>query len=197
MKLAAPLCSLRLFEECARSCVFMAQRMSSEDIPEPETDDTQSVAAPKLLAEITPTAALVPGAKVGRFVVVSEIGQGGMGAVYAAFDPDLNRKVAVKLLHTKAAQKGAEATLRLQREAQALARISHPNVVSVHDVGMHAGGVFIAMEFIEGVTLREWAKDKTRQQLVDGFCQAGEGLAAMIGNLAENAAPNDAAASNG
>src|SRR5580698_2101441 len=93
---------------------------------------------------------LAPGDAVGRYVVRDLLGAGGMGAVYAAHDPDLDRTVALKLLHAC----GDDA--RLLREAKALARVAHPNVVAVHDVGVLQGRVFVAMEFVDGPTLRQW-----------------------------------------
>ena len=101
---------------------------------------------------------LVRGESVGRYVVISKIGAGGMGVVYAAYDPELDRKVALKIIHRQSdfAASTAPAQARLLREAQALAQLSHPNVVAVHDVGPHEGQVFLAMEFVEGETLAGW-----------------------------------------
>src|SRR5580704_17664622 len=98
------------------------------------------------------------GATVGRYVVLDPVGAGSMGAVYAAYDPELDRKVALKLLHAGALARGSSGDLapRLLREAQALARLSHPNVVTVHDVGALGGGIFVAMELCEGGTLAGW-----------------------------------------
>jgi tetratricopeptide (TPR) repeat protein len=123
--------------------------------------------------------ALERGASVGRYLIVDQLGAGGMGVVYKAFDPELGRTVALKLLKT---EDGASQTSRerLLREAQALARLSHPNVVAVHDVGTLGGDVFVAMEFIEGQTMRAWLKEKPRSQraVIDVFVAAGQGLAA-------------------
>src|SRR5262245_46712370 len=91
------------------------------------------------------------GPSVGRYVVLGHIGSGGMGAVFAAYDPELDRRVALKLLH--GGRDGGGAQDRLLREAQAMARLRHPNVVVVHDVGVVDGRVFVAMEFVEGTTL--------------------------------------------
>jgi eukaryotic-like serine/threonine-protein kinase len=124
-------------------------------------------------------AALGRGACVDRYIIVDEIGQGGMGVVYKAFDPELGRPVALKLLRTRS---GASDVLRgrLLREAQALARLAHPNVIAVHDVGTVADDVFIAMEFVDGVTLRHWLRESARSQraILDTFLAAGEGLSA-------------------
>ncbi len=108
-----------------------------------------------------------------------------MGVVYSAYDPELDRKLALKVLHPGASSREAKATRnRLRREAQALARLTHPNVVTVHDVGTHRGRVFVAMEFVAGKTLRQWllATDDGRPRPVNSvlevFAAAGRGLAA-------------------
>jgi serine/threonine protein kinase len=98
---------------------------------------------------------LARGTVVGRYVVVESRGAGAMGVVYAAYDPELDRRVAIKVLRGLK-RDSSEHRSRLVREAQALAKLAHPAVVSVHDVGVHDGRVFVAMEFVEGVTLREW-----------------------------------------
>ena len=83
------------------------------------------------------------GDTVGRYVTLRKLGQGGMGVVYLAYDPELDRQVALKLLSARAGDKeGDEEKRRLLREAQALAKLNHPNVVAVHDVGEHRGRVF-------------------------------------------------------
>ncbi len=110
-------------------------------------------------------------------MVLDLVGEGAMGQVYAAYDPVLDRKVAIKLLHVLT--EGAEARERLLREAKSLARVAHPNLVGVHDAGAFHESVFIAMEFVEGTTLREWLKGAPQQSAVlDAFLQAGRGLAA-------------------
>ena len=126
------------------------------------------------------------GQLVGRYVVLAPLGAGGMGVVYAAFDPQLDRKVALKLLHSEAVsasgatQSKNDGYARLLREAQAMARLRHPNVVAVHDVGKIDERVFIAMEFVEGGTLKQWlrARPRTRQEVLAVFIQAGRGLMA-------------------
>ena len=123
-----------------------------------------------------------PGTKVERYVVLRELGRGGMGAVYAAYDSELDRRVALKFLRNSAT--GADADdwrARLMREAKAMARLSHPNVVTLYDVGLSsAGRVFLAMEVVEGGTLGDWlkAKPRTWREVVALLCEAGEGLAA-------------------
>ncbi|MES1210170.1 MAG: protein kinase, partial [Pseudomonadota bacterium] len=117
------------------------------------------------------------GQTINRFVVLGLVGRGGMGEVYAAYDPELDRKVAIKLLRTRDA---AEAKSRLLREAQAIARLQHPNVVVVYDVGTHGDNVFIAMEFVEGRTVNGWLQSarRTRREILDVYLAAGRGLAA-------------------
>nr|WP_276600106.1 MULTISPECIES: serine/threonine-protein kinase [unclassified Nannocystis] len=113
--------------------------------------------------------------RVGRYVVIDRLGAGGMGVVLAAYDPELDRRVALKLLVA-----GPESSVRLLREAQALARLSHPNVVQIHDVGVHDGQVFLAMELVAGQTLRAWLEAGPRpwRTIVRVFVEAGRGLAA-------------------
>jgi eukaryotic-like serine/threonine-protein kinase len=123
-----------------------------------------------------------PGTTVGRYVILQEVGAGAMGVVFAAFDPELNRKVALKILHPSrraGAKAAAAARARLLREAQAIARVSHPHVISVYDVGMVNDAVFVAMEFIEGMTLTSWLEQPRKvEEIVEVFVQAGRGLAA-------------------
>ena len=120
---------------------------------------------------------VAPGAVIGRYIILSRIGSGGMGTVYAAHDPELDRKVAVKLMQPGA---GWVDSVRMLREAQALARLAHPNVVAVFDVGPIADGVFIAMEFVEGVTLSAWLGQRRRswREVLEVFKAAGQGLVA-------------------
>jgi eukaryotic-like serine/threonine-protein kinase len=119
------------------------------------------------------------GATVGRYRVLDRIGAGGMGVVYAAYDPELDRRVAVKLLRPDRFSSEA-GRLRLLREAQALARLTHPNVVAVYDAGTFGGRVFVAMELVEGETLRQWLEAGSRswREVLDRFLPAGRGLAA-------------------
>ena len=121
---------------------------------------------------------LEPGTRLGRYLVLYRVGGGGMGTVYAAYDPDLDRKVAVKLLRRRTDPRQAAAETR--REAQAMARLSHPNVVAVHDVGTFGERAFIAMEYVDGETLRDWleAPERPWRETLSVFAQAGRGLAA-------------------
>ena len=124
---------------------------------------------------------LARGTEVDRFIVLGLVGRGAMGEVYAAHDPDLDRKIAIKLLRSRGdADHADEARARLIREAQAIAKVSHPNVVVVYDVGTFDGRVFIAMEFIAGHTLGYWMQSQTRSvaEILEVFIGAGRGLAA-------------------
>ncbi|MFT3697067.1 MAG: protein kinase [Kofleriaceae bacterium] len=122
------------------------------------------------------------GSVIGRYVVLDVIGQGGMGIIYSAFDPELDRKVAIKLLQAGGPGSGSYTggtQAWLVREAQAMARLAHPNVVAVHDVGTLDDRVFVAMELVDGETLREWLKRKhTWREVIDVMRAAGAGLVA-------------------
>ena len=115
--------------------------------------------------------------RIGRYQVLETIGHGGMGTVYAAYDEQLDRKVAIKVLLEDGTFE-QEDHARLIREAQALARLSHPNVVAVHEVGEHDGDLFLAMEFVRGDSLAKWLKTEPDwQQVLQTFVEAGRGLA--------------------
>jgi serine/threonine-protein kinase len=113
----------------------------------------------------------------GRYRIDTVLGSGGMGIVYRAWDPQLARPVAIKVV-----RRGGEDTqgrARLVREAQALARLSHPNVCHVYDVGTDGDEVWVAMELIDGVSLRQWAdQTRTRDELLDVLVGAANGIAA-------------------
>jgi hypothetical protein len=138
---------------------------------QPPTDETAATTAPKM---------------VGRFEIDSELGAGGMGVVYLAFDPTLDRRVAVKLLREDVSADAANqrAQARLAREGRAMARLQHPNVVTVYEVGIHDGHVFIVMEYVPGGTLRSWlaqrhaGKQLSWQRILAVFTSAARGLAA-------------------
>lgn len=117
--------------------------------------------------------------KIGRYTVLRRLGQGSMGVVYAAYDEELDRRVAIKLLLSRP-EEGSLGRARLQREAQALAKLSHPNVVQVYETGRHHDQVFLVMEFIEGVTLRDWCRETkpSWREIVEMFVETGKGLAA-------------------
>jgi eukaryotic-like serine/threonine-protein kinase len=119
---------------------------------------------------------VIQGSTLGRFVVLEQIGAGGMGRVLRAYDPKLHREVALKLMRTV----DSTATERMLREAQAMAQLSHPNVLPIFDVGEHEGGLFLAMEFVEGNTVRQWCNESRPgwRDVLRVFRDAGEGLAA-------------------
>ena len=121
------------------------------------------------------TPELKPGALLAdRFTIEKMVGAGGMGAVYVARDQTLGRDVAIKLHHTPG---GA---FRLRREAMAMARLAHPNVVTVFEVGELGRFPFVVMEYVPGTTLRAWlaAEPRSVEDILDMLCAAGEGLAA-------------------
>jgi serine/threonine-protein kinase len=126
-----------------------------------------------------------PGGRLERithFEILGEIGSGGMGVVLEARDLEIDRKVAIKLLRPDVWQ-GRSAEIgraRLLREAQAMGKLSHPNVVTVYEAGTVDDSVFLAMEYVKGQTLRLWMKKagRSRQEIIELFCAAGSGLAA-------------------
>jgi tetratricopeptide (TPR) repeat protein len=129
-----------------------------------------------------PHVELARGTLVGRYVLLDKLGEGGMGVVYGAYDPELDRKVAIKVLqpNEEGGSTGGDQAWLL-REAQALARLAHPNIVAVHDVGTLSGDqVFVAMELVEGGTLRAWLKAKARtwREVLAVMRASGAGLAA-------------------
>ena len=124
-------------------------------------------------------APLSRGTVMGRYVLLDMLGAGGMGVVYAAYDPELDRKVALKLLLPGAGETAAGQT-RLLREAQALARLTHPNVVAVYDVGTHHDQVWIAMEFVPGKTMGAWTRARPRRwpEVLHVLTESARGVAA-------------------
>jgi hypothetical protein len=131
----------------------------------------------------TDAATSASGPRIGRYVLLSKLGEGGMGEVFAGYDRELDRRVALKVVRSRRVD-DAHSQARMHREAQALARLSHPNVVQVHDVGEIGGQLFVAMEYVKGETLRTWQgrHDPTtpagRRLILDMYVQAGRGLAA-------------------
>jgi predicted Ser/Thr protein kinase/uncharacterized membrane protein (DUF485 family) len=113
--------------------------------------------------------------RLGRFTIDRRLGSGGMGVVYEGHDPNLDRKVAIKVLHDPAGTGS-----RLLREAQALAQLTHKNIVQVFEIDTSDNQVFVVMQFIEGRTLQAWVHERQRGwlEIVDMFGGAGEGLAA-------------------
>lgn len=123
--------------------------------------------------------------RLGRYVLSSRIGEGGMGLVYAAYDPELNRKVAVKILRPRVSRQDAKrrdaARARLTLEAQALAQLAHPNIVPIYDVGQIDGELYLTMELLEGRGLDAWLQGEPApswRQIVEVFAAAADGLQA-------------------
>jgi serine/threonine-protein kinase len=135
-------------------------------------------------ASTLPEAGALPmlseGSRLGPYLVRGLAGAGGMGVVYAAEDPRLGRKVALKLLRPRGDGAGAEARERLLREAQAMARLSHPNVLPIFELGTADGRDFLAMEWVEGTTLDGWLRERERpwREVLALLLAAGAGLAA-------------------
>ena len=140
-----------------------------------DSDDHRQLLKDVIKAQLFPGEA-VP-VTIGRFRVLSPLGAGGMSVVYGAYDERLDRRVAVKLLKGRGSP---DSQARLLREAQAMARLSHPNVVAVHEAGLWEDQVFIAMEFVKGQDLRAWLVQEPRAwpEVVEVFRAAGLGLAA-------------------
>jgi len=146
-----------------------------------ELSDTEATTATVTAfgSVVTATEAMLErGATVGRYLILEPVGTGGMSVVYSAYDPELDRKDAIKLM--KSSHMGKDGRVRLLREAQAMARLSHPNVAAVYDVGTLGDEVFMAMELVDGLTLRDWLREArpTWRQIVDVFVQVSRGLVA-------------------
>lgn len=125
-----------------------------------------------------------PPKQIGRFTVLGKLGEGSMGVVFLGRDAELERKIAIKLMRQNATT--TMSVRRLVREAQGLARLSHPNVIQVHEIGEHHGSMFVAMEYVEGSTLRDWLDPDQRpwRETLDILRQSGRGLeAAHIAGL--------------
>ena len=140
--------------------VTPAIRMSS--VEGPGLEDTH-VSGERQAVDITGSS-IQRGEALDRYVILDRLGAGGMGEVFSAWDPVLDRKVAVKVLRPdfEGSELGEELKERLLHEAQALAKLSHPNVVTVHDVGLAGDRVYLAMEFAEGRTLKQWLEQKPK-----------------------------------
>jgi eukaryotic-like serine/threonine-protein kinase len=185
---------LHVCEACSAVVAELARLFASSftagEVPEPAPELSTSGFESTLGGSALPSDDARPselplpeGAKLGRYVVLRAIGAGAMGIVYAAYDPELDRKIALKLLRRSPGDDSNNAARdkRLLREAQALARLTHPHVITVHDVGTWEGGrVFLAMEFVDGGTLTRWLEAGPRpwREVLRVLVQAGEGLAA-------------------
>jgi tetratricopeptide (TPR) repeat protein/tRNA A-37 threonylcarbamoyl transferase component Bud32 len=125
-------------------------------------------------------ATLARGTSFGRYTILEPLGRGAMGKVYAAYDSELDRKVALKILHTTRDRPDGRRRGRLLREAKAIAKLHHPNVVVIHDAGTIDDRVFLAMEHVDGQTLASWLaqRARTRKEILEVFVAAGRGLGA-------------------
>jgi tetratricopeptide (TPR) repeat protein/predicted Ser/Thr protein kinase len=131
----------------------------------------------KLCAEVIATLARDTASRcVGRYQLGRVIGSGGMGVVHEGWDPELRRRVAVKLVRPERSDDASRA--RMLREARALARISHPNVVAVYDVGEHDGEIYVATELVDGETMATWCDGRSAREIIGAWIQAGRGLEA-------------------
>jgi len=154
------------------AAVLAAYAREATDAPGLATSAALSL-APRPVDEL-----LADGATLGRFVVLGRLGAGAMGVVYLAYDRQLDRKVAIKLVRA-ALLVHPDSRARLLREAQAMARIAHVNVITVYEAGEHEQQIYVVMELIRGVTLRAWlAPTHTWRERLACFLQAGRGLAA-------------------
>jgi len=152
---------LEHMESCARCGELVAELLRGDEPREP------------------PQTGLAVGERIGRYEIRARLGEGGMGVVYEGLDTELHRKVAIKVVRPQsAAAMGPEGNARILREARALARLSHPNVVAVLDVGVEGERVFVAMEYVAGETIAAWLAraPRTRAEVLGVFRQAGEGL---------------------
>lgn len=144
--------------------------------PHVETERISSDVVPRRPAQAPGSRGDAPraGERIGRFVLGRQLGEVGMGLVFEAYDPELDRSVALKVLR---ASPTVEMRARLLREARTLARLAHPNVVTVFDVGEEDGRVFLAMELVRGCSLRDWLRAERRWDIIlQAFVQAGRGL---------------------
>lgn len=150
-------------ESCHDALVALSRLRSTRGSGEPVND--------------APDDSVREGTTLGRYVVKTRLGAGAMGVVFEAYDPALKRRVAVKLLRGATT---ARLQRRLEKEAQTMAQVSHRNVATVFDVGTFHGRSWIAMELVDGVTLRQWLKSdvRSRDAVLAVLLQAGEGLAA-------------------
>ncbi|MCA9690024.1 MAG: serine/threonine protein kinase, partial [Myxococcales bacterium] len=166
--------------DTAASDVDLAAASGSTE--EQTTAYTQRTGSEAGSARVVVGAAASAHQQIGRYTLLRKLGEGGMGVVFTAHDHELDRRVALKLVPGAAAS--GPWSGRVQREAQALARLSHPNVVQIHDVGVIDGQLFLAMEYVQGETLASWQAGRDpsaalgRRQIIDMYIQAGRGLRA-------------------
>ncbi len=157
----------------------MDERSTRTDSGDPGSRSTALPSEPNPPPPESEVDALV-GERLDRYRVEARRGAGGMGVVYTAYDPALDRRVALKVLPVIEEHRREHFEQRLRREAQALARLAHPNVVAVYDVGVAEQSVFVAMQLVDGVSADVWLESaaRTPRELVEMLVAAGRGLAA-------------------
>ncbi|HEX8703027.1 MAG TPA: serine/threonine-protein kinase [Myxococcaceae bacterium] len=168
---------LRGCSECRQVIALLAEAQPSPGA-EASSEEDPSVGSGEPLPPL-PERMLSPGMQLGRYILLRPLGVGGMGVVYAAYDSELARTVALKLLR-EGQSPSEEARARLQREARAMARLTSPYVLPVYDVGTWRDQVFVTMELVEGGTLTHWLAEQPRgwREVRRVFLEAGRGLAA-------------------
>ncbi len=150
-------------------------------VSEPDLAQSATIVATDSGPRVAEVTGFAQGSQIGRFVVLRELGRGAMGIVLAGYDPKLDRQVAIKLVHIGHSRNPSLGRNLLLREAQALAKLSHPNVVGVHEVRVwQKNSVYVAMEYVQGVDLQQWLQAKQRhwREVIEVFVQAGTGLLA-------------------
>ena len=169
-------------EETEAATPATARTVASNEAGSPDATEVVSGSGPEQAGATAPRAGVEAGTRIGRFEVLEKLGEGGMGVVLAAHDPLLDRKVAIKLLRPRGrgGHAGEAARTRLLREAQAMAKLSHPNVIPVFDAAELDDRVYIAMAYVEGGTLGQWlaAAEHSWREVLDIFIDAGRGLVA-------------------
>ena len=165
--------------ECRELVAAVAAESSLPDTGHSRTPTRLDTGLPTL-SDVSPDTGLAPDTRLGPYVIRGVLGMGGMGVVYAADDSRLGRRVALKLLRPLREGAEEEGRARLLREAQSMARLSHPNVLPIFELGTAEGRDFLAMEWVEGSTLAEWLRERERpwREVLDVFLAAGAGLAA-------------------
>ncbi|MFO0738804.1 MAG: protein kinase [Labilithrix sp.] len=165
---------------CAECCASIAECAALL-----EEDPDTSVQAPPAEVLASAPKTVGRGQRVGRYEIVEPIGRGGMSVVYRARDPELDRDVAIKIVRPELSLREGpeESKARLMREARAMARVAHPNVVAIYDVGEWEEQIFVAMELVEGDTLKAYLRKARRplKTILDLFLAAGQGLVAAHG----------------
>lgn len=158
--------------------VDTTQAVSASGLPQPSKERLpDALLRERIQNEIFGTRTHVT--HIGKYTLLGVLGEGGMGLVCSAYDTSLDRKVAIKLIHSRSGSLPA-VRKRMMREAQAMARLSHPNVVQVYEIGEHGRELFVAMEFVDGEDLSHWLQrgEHTWRDVINVFVSAGEGLTA-------------------